>query len=1025
MNKNSRKSSARRHSCDNGFVNDQTLWLGGHNQYVPSITSSHIFANVTKVPPKLIGHASIDPYARPLETAFQPDCSAYNGYTCGDGYNGNEYCGLPDTNSVDVSPTGLRFRSGVFLNSFVDTDTTQSFDKCKEQVGFKKVFANKFWHGKSSYTSNIWQAVNKMDWCCSCKEHVYDPTPESTHYLQITGSATYAATYTNTTTGTPVITTSNSEAYSTSTIDRYSGKAVTFCSSGSSDIYVLHEAVDLISLGEGNVQQLEQTYCSWLVGLGDLSTFASYSITGGINTGWVITTYTDYSYADPLIGVQISNVLRINFGQNISLDQFEVRYSTSGTLYYDQVTHIEYNYTATNIRYNAWAHGSTGGYNTYVEWNFNGNLSKSYTSADVNADVATLLDQIDLGDESLNWRTDTDTTQGPLVTYNEIGNTPYLWVCDPRDYGFWDGNIQGKLTPLGYAPFWDATHINFKICDNGISIVKYPESYGAHAPGIIPQATQWLNKLQRSNLPDSTGGNAANFFHTYGSNISNIDGLIINNTMWGWKGCELLLDKPSFDFARPYGADRFQVETGSNVNCIYSASGNILNLDDQGSATLLNTGDKAFVFGTSESPDINGAWTITKDSDYQITLNTCLATASLYTQLPFKDGGTGMIGKLKWFDIAPGIGGRIDIDSISNTNPITCSLADPCNLIVGDSVTINGALGSIRSLLNGNFTVTGIIDDKNIILNINGIGQSYVETTGQIRSTGATDWAYNDTGTKGEYVVKEWSTNHRDVAEYTRLNLQSASFGAGRLCNDSSSLCGTMGTIAFPRINSNNCGMDQSVTNIVANPFCLINTPCKPAVAYISNRNEPLLDQKYTTRKHNFTWTLIDNPYSNSWFGNIIQYDQDYLFQADPCICTDEDFGIVLGIHKTCNCAILEDVGGCSGNTTLPCRKYYPHSTPVEPRTTLPVITDHGAIINSNLVLYKMGCVNIGAYTNPCGPGMNCGLPFNRAGSLPTSFEPSYTQRPYHDIYLAMKGCLDADGRFAVEYHDKIKYCGS
>jgi hypothetical protein len=204
--------------------------------------------------------------------------------------------------------------------------------------------------------------------------------------------------------------------------------------------------------------------------------------------------------------------------------------------------------TATTVsRQTAWNNrsGNDGGCESGIEddWgNTSGSVSytAAYTSDQVNSDTDTLLSKWNLLDDiEYPWRSDGDTSSGPLVTQNERGATAPDAVFDLINVGtqeapVWQLPTDTSLPPwpsqpeaavLGaplpvhgpsgelyaYEPYYNFYHKNWTFEDTGRGSPQgFIDSYGAPSP--YPNATQWLDKDEARCFP-------AGPFWAYGSEI--------------------------------------------------------------------------------------------------------------------------------------------------------------------------------------------------------------------------------------------------------------------------------------------------------------------------------------------------------------------------------------------------------------------------------------------------------------------------------------------------------------------------
>lgn len=1032
----SRKSPNRRPACGKSSIDQKTLFWGGCAQPNTGDSGQMIYTNVTKVHGLGDGSnptAPIDPYPRPNQ-AESPSCYTYYGYTCGDKLNGQYECYIPPAEEVDIVPTDTRVQSGLDTNSFVASEVTQSIKKCEEEIGWKVKYANKAWHGRFGFTSNTLSPISSMGWCCSCVVRNEYQTPDTTKYLSVSGEGSISfegASGTNNW---------SANAHSSCTVNRYSGMPTTTCFSQSSFASTGEEELDaflrltrandakaLVTAAEGfDINAIHAKYCSHVGG-----TAPDQVIDEG-NSKTLIW-YDDFWPGNPLL-----LVVSLDMSGHIEIDYYGARGAGS----WGQTGHEEWHVANTVSSYSGWSEvsGNVPSLRSYSEKSATCYLGDEYTVAAVKADLFLLASQWDFGDDTkYPWRTDTDITAGPLVTFHERGTTtPQLFTyCETPPDEEYDGSIRGRPTSLVVDRWWNRRHPNYFICGDGFCDVKFTGTFGAYSTEChVPCATQWTTKWQQAQLPQGAFI-GCNFFNVTPSSCTPDGGLIADDTLWLAEYAEIIQAKPSFNYAKPNGKERLQHEIGTNI-CVESASyyDRHLFLDQYNAQpTVLQTGDVVWVQGhTFETASFDGAWSITRNGDYEITLNTRIASASWFSTTPFEPTSTPWVAKMKWHGMA-GIRGRVDIASISPTNPATASLLEPCHLFNGDTVRVAGTIvtGSrgIRSF-DSFYRVRNVIDSQNVVLEgLNAESCSYQNGSGQMFSPFGIDWKYDDELPKGEYSTLQFETNIRQVGEYQRLAAQSASVGSTYNCdepyydeendpehnNPIYTYCSIPYCPPEPRPFQSACGLSQDVSNVEPETHCLPFNACKPSVAFFSPVSHPLLEQKYNCRNHGFGDVVIDNPYGSMWNGFILQYDTDYAWQAPPCSCSEKTFEESENTYWHCFCGWSEDNGTCQtdveGDEDLGsgCTRYYTGRPYVEARTSLPA----GAPTHyqDKVRVLTVGELN----SSPCNStGRVFSRPINTSWAQYHNYTPDMYLTPYAYIYLLRQGCVCGGGRFADEY---------
>lgn len=1025
----SRQSNERRPACGKTSINDVTFWLGGCDQ--PNTTTGSasgslspvtIFRNVTKVPALIIADPPIDPYERPASILVQPVCSTYyeddpTFFVCGDGINGNRYCNIPQPIDVNVNcTTSLQVTSSIYSNCFVSSSVTESLPHCRKQIGFKNVFAKKKWHGRVGYRSRDWLAPDTMGFCCRCQVHTQDTSADTIHYLGVNGTSHYEAETNDVAGGITYFT--SSDASATTIMNRYSGELTTAtCASssnatGDAGTTAIAEAITLLQIGNENINLVATTYCEWYVTYTNLFGTATSEVddSAGSGSAWTVT-WNLGDIEDPRV------IISIDLNGSCTLDTYIQAIPVGGgPVGRFHNGHVSLAFTDNTVAYVNETFAETYQLNAHSTRTFSGQLTHSYTSAQVETDKLALLDFWPMGDDNiLPWRTDTDVTMGPLISYNEnLTNNVTIPQCSYVNSGLYDGNIMGKPLPAGYDRWWNPAHPNYKICtfNNGTEDcrIKYVESYGAWSTEChVKAATQWVNQNDKTMLPQPPF-NGANFSWTTPSECNpEFEARITDNISWAGKYAEIIIDKPSFNFARPCGVDRLAISASSN-RCIKSASigDRTITLEDYTGATSpFVTNDYAWICGMGT--DWDGIWKVASSTAYDIILTSNqIASASHFPEQPFENCGTGMIGKMKWYGM--GVCGRVDIVDATPTIPVTCSLLEPSYFIAGDNVHISGSRG-ITSI-NGFWTIQQVLDSSHVILSgSNGTSQSaYIPNSGQIYGTWSPDYLWNDSGVKGDFVIRKWNSKEfRQLGEYSRLAAQSASIGTQTSCNNDLDALDTS-SCAIPF-----CPPYPTIDLAVCSQSCLAFNACKASVVYFSPVTESLLQTKYNYFYGGWGDILCDGLYESMWNGQLVQYIADPLWQRPPCPCFLVDVGPVEGpvdLRNICSGQWIEDVGYCfeddpgdPGLGILP-TSYYSRRPYVEARCTSP----DGA---PTFIEDMLGCKVVGQCIRP----ENFGY-LHYEGYVATGI-----YEPYHNIYLTEMTCICAVGRWSDIYQRQRISC--
>jgi hypothetical protein len=1006
--------------------------------------------------------SGIAPYSF-ANTSSQPLCSPYwqgiGGYDCGElggGGNGEKPCGEPDP-SVIITPTGegtSSFDVGPYKNWYVQTNDTASYNQCYRPVGFKNAYAYKMWHGISAYDARTYNKSDSFDWCCECGVHNDDTNnPETERYLSISANASMTEVtkiYTVThelgdpcdcfpVSTCPVLTlddtiTITANAQNGSTINRYSGNlTVNTCASASSgcdyiedpesrhiceNFFANYISSELSNAGS-NINFLAQEWCYWinyfLLGL----SLSPDVISGGGNT-WHVEWHTTQNCYDHC-GVFTEAIEQLWFVMDITPNSLDIYTYGENTTdcprnacdctdccnEWIQTSHKTYTFSATSYNY---VYDATGVSSWSLDQTFhqevNGTLSNPYTRNELYSDLVELLDNLPLGDDAiLPWRTDNQVTKGPLCHYDERLNYPKL-ICNDEPMG--SGEIYGKPAPKGIDWVWNPMHANRCICtDEYDNRCSYIESYGASNESIGGGApTAWLDDLAATTLPQGAFvGNG--FFSTIPCiNGGDSEALPNDGVFWGAKYAEIVFPKPSINFFRPCGMDRFQISE-STARCIVSVTDGEIVLEPAGVASIAETDDYVWVCGTA---DWDGCWKVTKTDGYTYTLQEPrIVSASVLPDDPIADCGTGIMAPLRWQNLQPAICGRIDT-TYAASNPLTMSLAESSYLVNGDKVFI---VNSTNPAINGFHEVT-VLDSNNIAF----AGMSSLTNgSAQIYSPYTPSWYWNDSESKGDFAVLKWDFNFRDVGEYYRISASNAADSFD--CDGVHCAAQSIGPEPRPNLKYY---YDQTITNVACSSSCIPNGPCSPVVAYFSPNSESFANNSIISSSVNYGWgtnVRYDAGYGSRWQGIIKQAIDDPFWQAPPCICQFVE-GDFTDEYK-CNCTWQSDDGTCKEDVAgdpeleIPCYQYYAMAPQVENRCELP---DGAPSLPEGKYL---GCVKVSEFGSTPPNGNVCWYPygnsydiFNMDDGCDLYYQHSYAI-PWI-TYLNEVNCVCNDGRFATDY---------
>lgn len=548
-------------------------------------------------------------------------------------------------------------------------------------------------------------------------------------------------------------------------------------------------------------------------------------------------------------------------------------------------------------------------------------LSGEYTADDLKEDVEELLDQWNLADDAVYpWRADEFCGVAPLVTRSEPSggvNPDRIEACgwiDPH-VGLYDGRIMGKPLPAGCGPHFDFNHKTWRACvSDDDDDVPYVVSYGAwsHSPSadvtdwaVPATATQWTENY--GNWSDAPGLVAPGFLPPGGWSMH-----FATRGLYAQKWAEILVPRPSQNFARPCGVDRIRLDE-TTVRCVTDLTGNTVTVETE---TTIDTGDICFL----SSGETTGYYPVTKTGALTYTLGTAITFSDKPSWFDYRVGG-GIIGKLRWSD-KPGICGRAAITSATNATPIEITISGDEWLKTGDSVVISDVGGNTAA--NGTWTITRTGAGTFTLDTSSGNG-AYT-SGGWCKVSGAADYQWNDDNPKRDFLKVEWQFNFRDWQERARVNAQAEVCD----CED----CPTGGAEIRPWQSTH--GLSRSVSAINITEACKEFSPCCPQICYSTPNSETF----FNGYDLGWSWCSIDERYGGRWQVGVVQHVVDPLWQAGHWPCEDCD-GDVL----SSSCEPVEDDGAGSIAVDLcadPCFvvpgqfRLYPHRPYIEARQTLP-----------------------------------------------------------------------------------------
>lgn len=667
---------------------------------------------------------------------------------------------------------------------------------------------------------------------------------------------------------------------------------------------------------------------------------------------------------------------------------------------YDNFSHAHLSIGVTNYNYtldytsansvSIWEEGHT---------EVNGTLGTPYTGEECYQDAVALLANLPLDrDDLLPWRRDTNINMGPLVHYDEqFGSDPYVGTCQSQTGSLPSGYIYGIPGPSGMDHVYNPAHWNYCICTDDIGCTTtYVQDFGAWNDEVGGgSVSEWTPKFNAACHPQ--GAFVSNCLEEIIPSSCNNDatpGKYVGRTLWLGKYAEIIFPKQSFNYARPCGADRFEV-SGSSTLCFTGSAGGVLAIEPFGPDTSqYSNGTYVWVCGT---PDLDGCWRVDVAGAYQLNLREPrVISASMVATQSFADCGSGCVAKLLWQNnvhISPAICGRADITELSSTSgSVTCSMDKDTYLVDGDTVRILNAHGGG---INGYWTVL-VQGPRTIGL----VGAVYNTSSlyfgqGQMLSPFAADWKWDDTGPKNDYTVITWSYDFRKAGEYNRLvdkGTWNSGLGVCELVDGAGCQtgCGAIGTCPQPAVSPKpdsgcyaglgygNLPYGDLLAEVSCSTSCLPFNACTPSVAFFSPNDETFKNTAgvSSAKNHGFGHPVIDEQYGTLWQGAVKQVMTDLYYEVKPCPCqaiTDPD---TMETHYGVDCYCREDNGGCpsdqSGDPDLgiPCIKYYPSRPMYEARCQVP----EGA--PATVGGRYMGCLNVHDST-PCDKGNVCYPPYS------------------------------------------------
>jgi hypothetical protein len=620
-------------------------------------------------------------------------------------------------------------------------------------------------------------------------------------------------------------------------------------------------------------------------------------------------------------------------------------------------------------------------------------LSDPYTINDCLADAATNADEYSLTDDlKYPYRIDQHTTVAPLVLRNErgtpisplgfntftvddytspIGTAPYTewdqrawfnpsayeWIFpSPSDDQassrasdlllLYDGSIIGNPLDAGYGQgsprgVFDKDHENFfrKNCDPGPGWTQASESRGAYTPSFLPSnAQKWTDDFTATHLWPCAFINA------------DVSGIYLQ------KWAETKIKRPSANFARPFGPDKFSLDETS-VYYVSDFTAGVVTLQTVDFATPVS-----LPFTTSDivgSAAVGGFFAVTSVGADTVTLGSKVYDLPTDWETPSKDVGF-CFGKLKYPD-APGmnftdetkeVGGRVRV-TVTNSSPVTLTTGTSQKYLSITTAENIDILAADNTVLASNVAATRV-DDVTFQVPT---AFATIASAKWIVPHG-TKYKFADSRSKGDYVYRTW---------LVRMS-------------------------------------DASVLSTSQTDACLPIAPCSPSVAGISPNGETGGNAHYWAFP-----TSINN--GEVWLGRIDFWMTDPFWQ-EPHKPVQPPADILVGDFAPGTDIILwaEDDGSCQTNSAetggggeIIYHLFYPMRPYVEARCTLPDDIDGESTPS---LASGVDLTTVQDPPSQAGIGDVEG-PLVDAIIVPT---PSWVKM------LAQRACVAASGAFAADY---------
>lgn len=571
-----------------------------------------------------------------------------------------------------------------------------------------------------------------------------------------------------------------------------------------------------------------------------------------------------------------------------------------------------------------------GGESYHLEYSVTVMLTNPYTINDVLSDAKSLSNTWNLADDAqYPWRTDENCFIAPHVSYSESPSPVIPIVASPDNCSYTDpasasynGSVLGAPLPAGYGQgsprgVWDFYHDNWyrRFCadDPTPHWAQAAETIGSFTPSYLPaNAPRWT--------PEILIGADVPYIWNQPFVLADATGVFLQ------KWCETIVERPSYDFARPYGYDKFLIDE-DHVYQITSVSGStvtLVNWDNSAVTSLPFTG--ADIVGPVTGPSGRGFYAVSAVGTNTVTLGTFKFLAPSDWTSQASDIDTSIcFGKLR-FPTCPGFGnllratpiapstynasatyakgdcvtdGGTDYVSLQDTNTGHTPGSSPTYWLAGAAMlyptttTIQTGekidlLAAGLSAIATNQTLTRITDTIGAVA---GFSYSSIATLKQIcpnklfdGTTTGQKYYFADNAPKGDFVWRQWTVNLAD-SSYTHSEGGS----------------------------------------------CLPRTPCQPQVLLCSPNGETFTN----AYSMSFPGTIHNG---QLWLGQFEQWMVDPFYQAPhkPCGIVDST------VDEPATLAWSSDDGTCQADTVTPTlggdayQKFYALAPFVEARLTKP-----------------------------------------------------------------------------------------